>query len=80
MALTKLQSGDLSRILAAVPGRIHLPFRRVWADYDDEADVLYLSFRRPQRATDRELLDVGLIIHRSAKQIVGVTILEASTR
>ena len=27
-----------------------LPVRNVWIDYDKEADVLYLSFRRPQRA------------------------------
>lgn len=29
----------------------------IWLDYDQEADVLYLSFRRPQQATDSELED-----------------------
>lgn len=24
----------------------------MWIDYDEEADVLYISFRRPQKATD----------------------------
>jgi len=52
----------------------------MWIDYDEEADVLYLSFRRPQSACDSELREDGIIIHRSGKQIVGITILEASTR
>ena len=27
-----------------------LPVKHVWVDYDEGADVLYLSFRKPQRA------------------------------
>ena len=27
-----------------------MPVKQIWTDYDKEADVLYLSFRRPQRA------------------------------
>jgi hypothetical protein len=27
-----------------------LPVKHIWVDYDEEADVLYLSFRKPQRA------------------------------
>jgi uncharacterized protein YuzE len=52
----------------------------MWIDDDAEADVLYLSFRRPQRATDSEMRDNGIIVHRRGNQIVGLTILEASTR
>jgi len=49
-------------------------------DYDAEADVLYISFRRPQHATDTEVREDGILVHRRGKQVVGLTILEASTR
>jgi uncharacterized protein YuzE len=52
----------------------------MWLDYDDEADVLYISYRRPQRATDSELREDGIIVHRQGKNVVGITILEASGR
>jgi len=48
--------------------------------FDEEADVLYLSFRRHQKATDSELRNDGIIIHRRSKEIVGLTILEAAMR
>lgn len=80
MAIATLQKKDLTRILRAVPRLIDLPDTSMWIDYDAEADVLYLSFRRPQRATDSKMRDDGIIVHRRGKQIVGLTILEASTR
>ncbi|HEV3079645.1 MAG TPA: DUF2283 domain-containing protein [Gemmataceae bacterium] len=49
-------------------------------DFDSEADVLYISFRRPQRASDSEMREDGIIVHRRGKQIVGLTILDTSTR
>ena len=67
-------------IIKAVPALLKLPATGMWVDYDAEADVLYLSLRRPQRATDSEMRDDGIIIHRRGKRIVGVTILDASTR
>ena len=52
----------------------------MWVNYDAEADVLYISLRRPQHATDSEMREDGVIIHRHGKRIVGLTILEASSR
>lgn len=49
-----------------------------WIDYDKEADVAYLSFDKPQRATDSELLENGILVRRRGKKIVGLTILNAS--
>ena len=49
-------------------------------DYDKEADVLYISFQRPQRATDSEMLDNGILLRYSRDRLVGVTVLDASTR
>jgi uncharacterized protein YuzE len=80
MAIAMLRKKDVGRVFRAVPRLIDLPDTSIWIDYDAEADVLYLSFRRPQRATDSEMRDNGIIVHRRGNQIVGLTILEASTR
>ena len=80
MAPVQLQSKDFSRILRAVPQLVRFPARQMWLDFDSEADVLYISFRRPQRASDSEMREDGILVHRRGKQIVGLMILDASTR
>jgi hypothetical protein len=35
--------------------------QRFWIDYDQEADVLYISFKRPQNATDSEMSEEGIL-------------------
>lgn len=37
-------------------------FNKLWIDYDEEADVLYLSFQRPQKATESEMRDDGVLL------------------
>jgi uncharacterized protein YuzE len=59
---------------------VRLPVRQMAVDYDEGADVLYLSFTRPQDATNSEMRDDGIIVSRRGKEIVGLTILDASTR
>ncbi len=71
---------DIARYLKAVRQLIKLPAQQMWTDYDEGADVLYLSFRKPQRATDSVLRDDGIIVRTRGKEIVGLTILDASTR
>ena len=78
--MTELKPKDIARIMKAVPRLLSLPASKVWIDYDEEADVLYLSFRRPQKATESELRDDGIIVRKRGKTIVGLTILDASTR
>ena len=51
---------------------------RLWFDYDKEADVLYVSFARPQQATDSEMSEDDIIVRRRGKQIVGLIILNTS--
>ncbi len=48
-----------------------------WIDYDKDADVAYVSFEKPQHATDSELLDNGVIVRKRGRKIVGLTILHA---
>ena len=52
----------------------------MWLDYDEEADVLYISFQRPQQETDSEMLDNGILLRYRKEKLVGVTVLDASTR
>ncbi len=47
----------------------------IWLDYDDEVDVLYVSFRRPQQATDSEL-DNNVIYHYDGELLVGMTVMD----
>jgi uncharacterized protein YuzE len=74
------EAKDIARILKAVPRLVDFPAKQMWIDYDAEADVLYLTFCKPQRATDSELRDDGIIIHRRGKRVVGLTIQDASSR
>lgn len=78
--VAELRGTGLAKILRAVPVLLGMPERRMSVDYDEEADVLYIAFDGPQRATDSEMRDDGVIIHRRGRKIVGVTILDASAR
>jgi uncharacterized protein YuzE len=57
-----------------------LPVKRIWVDYDEDADVLYLSFRKPQRAKKTVERDDDILIRTDGDKIVGITILDASSR
>lgn len=70
----------LNSVFQAVPFLIDFPAQRFWVDYDSEADVLYISFQRPQKATDSKMTDDGILLRYRDKQLVGITVLEASTR
>ncbi len=54
--------------------------RQVWADYDKEADVLYLSFRKPQRAKKTVEMGDDVLIRTDDDEVVGITVLNASSR
>ena len=75
-----LNSALMQVIAQAVPLLVAFPTTHFWVDYDREADVLYISFERPQKATDTEMTDDGLLLRYRHKQLVGITVLEASTR
>ena len=64
----------------AAPLLIDFPTQRFSVDYDREADVLYINFQRPQKATHTEMTEDGLLLRYRGKQLVGVTVLDASTR
>ena len=63
-----------------VPELLKVPYPRIWASYDKEADVLYINFKKPSHADDSELTDDDIIIRYEKGEIVGITILNASRR
>lgn len=68
---------ETADILASVSHFLKLGAKKLWLDYDEEADVLYVSFRRPQNATDSRM-DNDLIYHYRDEELVGITVLHAS--
>ena len=56
------------------------PLGHMWVDYDEEADVLYVSLRKPQRATRTIETDDDILIRKDGGRVVGLTILNASAR
>ncbi len=57
---------------------LRLPATQVWIDYDKDADVVYMSFRKPQRAAETVELDDDMLLRTDGETIVGLTILNAS--
>jgi len=52
----------------------------MWLTFDDEADTLYINFKKPSHASDSELTDDDIIIRYDGDEVVGLTILHASQR
>ena len=75
-----MASIDLQEILNVTPQLLSIPYKRIWYTYDEEADVLYLNFKKPSHADDSELTDDDIIIRFEEGEIVGITILHASKR
>jgi uncharacterized protein YuzE len=71
---------DLQEILNVTPQLLSIPYKRIWYTYDEEADVLYLNFKKPSHADDSELTDDDIIIRSEEGEVVGITILHASKR
>lgn len=57
---------------------LQLQEKSIWLDYEQEADVLYISFRKPQRAKKTIEIDEDFLVRKDGDRIVGVTIMNAS--
>ncbi|MCD6248846.1 MAG: DUF2283 domain-containing protein [candidate division Zixibacteria bacterium] len=80
MGETALRKDSLQEIFKMTPYLLKLPQKKMWIDYDEEADVLYISFKRPQKASDSEMSDNGVLLRYRGTELIGITILEASKR
>ena len=68
---------SIEKISSIVPSILSMPSKMMWIDYDEDADVLYINFEKPQKATDSEMID-DIITHCRKGKVVGITVLHAS--
>ena len=66
--------------LKLIPAVRSAPQRYLWSSYDAEADVLYIDLKASACATDSELTDDDVIIRYEGDEVIGLTVLHASTR
>jgi uncharacterized protein YuzE len=71
-----MATAELTELKTIVP--YFIKHKNVWANYDEEADVLYLHFKKPNHADSSELLENDVIMRYEREELVGVTILNAS--
>ncbi|MDE2844193.1 MAG: DUF2283 domain-containing protein [Chloroflexota bacterium] len=71
---------DLNHYLALIPALRQSPAANLWSSYDEQGDVLYISFDQPRPATDSELTDDDVILRYDGDDLIGITILHASKR
>lgn len=66
------------RVVADLVQLARLGKDKLFVDYDQEADVLYVSFGKPQKASDATQTKDGIIQRKKGGKVVGLTILNAS--
>jgi uncharacterized protein YuzE len=71
---------EIAEILKIAPAVIHSPGKFLWSRYDAEGDVLYVNFKRSEKATDSELTDNDVIVRYDGDEVIGLTVLHASRR
>ena len=71
---------DLNRVLTFVPQVLQLHQKNIWLSYDEEADVLYVNFKKPSHADDSELLDNDVVVRYENDEVIGMTIMNASKK
>jgi uncharacterized protein YuzE len=71
---------NVQAYLSFLPIVRQTPQETIWLSYDEEADVLYINFKKPAHATDSDLTDDDVIIRYEGEQVIGLTILHASQR
>lgn len=54
--------------------------KNIWSSYDEDADVLYIDFKKPSHSDDSELTDDDVIIRYEKGEIIGLIILHAKSR
>ena len=57
-----------------------LSLRKIDLDYDEEADVLYISFGEPREAEDTVEVEDGIIYRVINKEVIGITITDFKSR
>lgn len=71
---------DIQDFLKLIPAVNKTPQHSLWLTYDTEADTLYVNFKKPSIATDSEMTDDDVIVRYEGEEVIGYTVLHASTR
>ena len=78
MAAAEIDS--VEKIASLVPHLLGIAQKKIWVDYDELADVLYVNFKKPSHADDSDITDDDVIVRYEKGKIVGMTFLNASKR
>ncbi len=49
--------------------------RNLIVNYDDKADVMYISFEAPQKANDTEFFSDDILVRKKDNKLIGLTLL-----
>jgi len=60
--------------------KVALSLEKIDLDYDEEADVLYISFGEPREAKDSVEVEDGVIYRLADNEVIGITITDFKTR
>ena len=60
--------------------KVAVSLEKINLDYDEEADVLYISFGKPREAQDSVEVEDGIIYRIADNEIVGITITHFKAR
>ncbi|MEM3730446.1 MAG: DUF2283 domain-containing protein [Candidatus Bathyarchaeia archaeon] len=60
--------------------KVAVSLEKIDLDYDEEADVLYISFGKPRQAQDSIEVEDGIIYRIADNEIVGITITNFKAR
>ncbi len=71
---------DIQEYLKLIPALKHSPQGYLWSSYDQEADTLYINFKKSSHATASEITDDDVIIRYEGEEVIGFTVLHASKR
>ena len=71
-----MEAIEIDEIKAILP--YMLKHKNLWTTFDQEADVLYVHFKKPNRADNAELIEDGIIVRYENEEVVGLSIMNAS--
>jgi uncharacterized protein YuzE len=60
--------------------KVAISLEKIDLNYDEEADVLYISFGKPREAKDSLEVEDGVIYRIADNEVVGITITDFKTR
>ena len=68
---------DEAELMKMIPHVVRSSTKKVWIDYDEEADVLYVSFVYPPNAIEHEEDDGIIRNYNKEGKLTGLTIIAA---